>query len=104
MCPKSTSFSVPKKTKKLEPLYCKGSRRGLYWTRTSDPIDVNEVLYPLSRQAMLTCPVSVASDAYLSTLSRSSRSMEAPSTLTASADTRFARCRIVPSSSPLASP
>ena len=24
--------------------------RGLYWTRTSDPIDVNDVLYQLSQQ------------------------------------------------------
>ena len=36
--------------KKLEPLYIKGSRSGLYWTRTSDPIDVNDVLYQLSQQ------------------------------------------------------
>ena len=25
---------------------------GLYWTRTSDPIDVNDVLYQLSQQTM----------------------------------------------------
>jgi hypothetical protein len=25
-------------------------RGGLYWTRTSDPIDVNDVLYQLSQQ------------------------------------------------------
>ncbi len=34
----------------MEPLYIKGSRSGLYWTRTSDPIDVNDVLYQLSQQ------------------------------------------------------
>ena len=27
--------------------------RGLYWTRTSDPIDVNDVLYQLSQQTVL---------------------------------------------------
>ena len=36
----------------MEPLHCKGSRRGLYWTRTSDPIDVNDVLYQLSQQTI----------------------------------------------------
>ena len=25
---------------------------GLYWTRTSDPIDVNDVLYQLSQQTI----------------------------------------------------
>ena len=37
--------------KNLEPF---GSRLcgGLYWTRTSDPIDVNDVLYQLSQQTM----------------------------------------------------
>ena len=28
--------------------------RGLYWTRTSDPIDVNDVLYQLSQQTIST--------------------------------------------------
>ena len=27
---------------------------GLYWTRTSDPIDVNDVLYQLSQQTVCT--------------------------------------------------
>ena len=27
--------------------------RGLYWTRTSDPIDVNDVLYQLSQQTII---------------------------------------------------
>ena len=26
---------------------------GLYWTRTNDPIDVNDVLYQLSQQTLL---------------------------------------------------
>ncbi len=33
---------------------------GLYWTRTSDPIDVNDVLYQLSQQTitiLVTLPV-----------------------------------------------
>ena len=30
---------------------------GLYWTRTSDPIDVNDVLYQLSQQTVL-CSVN----------------------------------------------
>ena len=29
---------------------CKVLHGGLYWTRTSDPIDVNDVLYQLSQQ------------------------------------------------------
>ena len=53
MCPLSTSYSVPRKTKKLEPLYIKGSRSGLYWTRTSDPIDVNDVLWAIGQVVKL---------------------------------------------------
>ena len=29
---------------------------GLYWTRTSDPIDVNDVLYQLSQQTIVGFP------------------------------------------------
>ena len=37
--------------KKEKPLFNKDfSFGGLYWTRTSDPIDVNDVLYQLSQQ------------------------------------------------------
>lgn len=32
------------------------SRGGLYWTRTSDPIDVNDVLYQLSQQTKVGFP------------------------------------------------
>ena len=38
-------------TKKL-PLEV-GEVRGPYWTRTSDPIDVNDVLYQLSQRTIL---------------------------------------------------
>lgn len=37
-----------------------GGFGGLYWTRTSDPIDVNDVLYQLSQQTitiLVTLPV-----------------------------------------------
>ena len=39
--------------KKTEALILQGlPHRGLYWTRTSDPIDVNDVLYQLSQQTV----------------------------------------------------
>ena len=31
---------------------------GAYWTRTSDPIDVNDVLYQLSQRTISTPPVT----------------------------------------------
>ena len=33
---------------------------GLYWTRTSDPIDVNDVLYQLSQQTMSAAGFAVS--------------------------------------------
>ena len=39
--------------KKMEALDLQGlPGGGLYWTRTSDPIDVNDVLYQLSQQTI----------------------------------------------------
>ena len=38
------------KEKALQDLNLQGLSGGLYWTRTSDPIDVNDVLYQLSQQ------------------------------------------------------
>ena len=37
-------------TKKPRKANLAGLIGGLYWTRTSDPIDVNDVLYQLSQQ------------------------------------------------------
>lgn len=39
---------------KKSPTFADRGLRGLYWTRTSDPIDVNDVLYQLSQQTTCT--------------------------------------------------
>jgi hypothetical protein len=42
-----------------------GVHGGLYWTRTSDPIDVNDVLYQLSQQTIRRNDVSNNTMAFL---------------------------------------
>ena len=55
------------KAKKVEVLEFQGlPGGGLYWTRTSDPIDVNDVLYQLSQQTTLRFVVPSSSDYQLS--------------------------------------
>ena len=55
------------KAKKVEVLDLQGLPcGGLYWTRTSDPIDVNDVLYQLSQQTTLPFVVPSGSDYRLS--------------------------------------